>query len=52
MLAFISGIGLPELLIVLAIIVLLFGAKRIPQLFQAIGDSAKSIRDATSDDQN
>lgn len=51
MFAFISGIGVPELLIVLAIIVLLFGAKRIPQLFRAVGESTKAIRDATSDDQ-
>ena len=37
MLAFISGFGLHEVLIVLGVALLLFGAKRLPQLGRSMG---------------
>ena len=36
--------GMPELLIILAIIILLFGGKKLPQLSRSIGESMKEIR--------
>ena len=38
------GLGTWELLIVLAIVVLLFGATRLPQLGKALGDTVKNFK--------
>jgi len=45
-------LGPSELLIVLAIIVLLFGATRLPALGRALGETLKSFRAATTEDTN
>jgi sec-independent protein translocase protein TatA len=37
-------IGTPELLIVLLIVLLLFGAKKLPELSKSIGQSVKELR--------
>jgi sec-independent protein translocase protein TatA len=39
-------LGLPELLIVLAILVLIFGASRLPELGKGIGRGIKNFKDA------
>lgn len=44
MLAFIRNIGGPEILIVLVLVMLLFGAKKLPELARSIGASAKEFR--------
>ena len=44
-----SSIGLPGLLIILFIIVLLFGAKRIPDIAEGIGKGLKKFKDTQSD---
>lgn len=36
--------GLPELLIILVIVLLVFGAKKLPDLARALGASAKEFR--------
>lgn len=38
------GLGVPELLIILLILLLLFGASRLPKLSRSIGESAKELR--------
>ena len=38
-------IGLPELLIILAIIVIVFGANRLPGLGKGIGSAIKNFKD-------
>src|SRR5688500_12458350 len=40
-------IGLPELLIILTILVLIFGANRLPELGRSIGRGIRSFKDAT-----
>jgi sec-independent protein translocase protein TatA len=40
-----SRIGLPELFIILFIVVLIFGANRLPQLATGIGKSIRSFKD-------
>lgn len=40
----ILGIGAPELIIVLAIILLLFGGKKLPELFRSAGSSVRELR--------
>jgi sec-independent protein translocase protein TatA len=47
--AFIQGIGGPELLIILVIILLLFGAKKLPELAKGLGKSMKEFKKATQD---
>lgn len=44
------GIGATELIIILAILLLLFGASRLPKLSRSIGESAKELRKGMSDD--
>ncbi len=40
------GLGIWELLIVLAIVVLIFGASRLPKLAQGLGDGVRGFRKA------
>jgi sec-independent protein translocase protein TatA len=48
----ILGIGAPELLIVLAIILLLFGGKKLPELFKSAGTSVRELRKGLSGDED
>jgi len=47
MFALIGSLGLPELLIVLFIIILVFGASRLPELGKGIGKGIRNFKDAT-----
>jgi len=47
--AFIQGIGGPELLIILVIILLLFGAKKLPELAKGLGKSMKEFKKAAAE---
>jgi sec-independent protein translocase protein TatA len=49
MLAFIRSIGGSEVLIVLVIVLLLFGAAKLPQLARSLGASAKEFRRGAED---
>jgi sec-independent protein translocase protein TatA len=40
------GLGLPELLIILVIVVLLFGAGRLPQIGSGIGEGIRNFKKA------
>ena len=44
------GLGVPELLIILLILMLLFGASRLPKLSKSIGESARELRKGLSED--
>jgi sec-independent protein translocase protein TatA len=44
------GLGLPELIIILVIILVLFGSTRLPKLSRSIGESAKELRKGLKDD--
>ena len=44
------GMGVPELLIILVVVLLIFGPKNLPKLGSAIGKSVKSLRDGMSSD--
>lgn len=43
--------SMPELLIILAIVVLLFGAKKIPDLAKGIGKGIKSFKNEMKEDE-
>ena len=49
MLAFIGGLGGWEVLIILFVILLLFGAKKIPELARGMGRGIREFKDATKD---
>ena len=51
-LAGIFGLGGPELMIILAIIVLIFGANRLPEIGRGIGKGIRNFRDATREGQD
>ena len=42
-------LGLPELLIVLLIVILIFGANKLPQLGKGIGSAIKNFKDGMND---
>ena len=44
----IFGIGTSELLIILAIVLLLFGGKKLPELFKSAGTSVRELRKGLS----
>lgn len=49
MLALFGPIGLPEMLIILAIVILIFGANRLPELGKGIGAGIKNFKSSMSD---
>jgi sec-independent protein translocase protein TatA len=44
--------GLTEILIILAIILILFGARRIPDLARSLGSSMKQFKKGLNDEEN
>jgi len=42
-------LGLPELLVILVIIILIFGANRLPEIGRGIGKGIRNFKDATKD---
>ena len=45
-------IGIPELIVILFIVVLIFGASRLPELGRGLGKGIKNFKDATRDGMN
>jgi sec-independent protein translocase protein TatA len=43
------NIGMGELVVILIIVLLLFGAKRLPEVARSLGKSLKSFKDGVSD---
>ena len=48
-LGFFGGLGYGELLIVLFVILLLFGAKKIPELARGLGKGIREFKDASTE---
>ncbi|CAM3931327.1 twin-arginine translocase TatA/TatE family subunit [Flavobacterium sinopsychrotolerans] len=46
-----SSIGVTEILIILAVVLLLFGGKKIPELMKGFGSGIKEFKNAAKDDQ-
>jgi len=43
------GIGIPELIIILVIILIIFGAGKLPEIGGGMGKAIRNFRDATHD---
>jgi len=46
-LALFQDIGIPEVIIILAVALLLFGAKRLPEIGKGLGKGLREFKDAT-----
>lgn len=46
---FLGGIGLPEIIAILVIILLFFGAKKIPELMKSLGKGVKSFKEGVNE---
>jgi sec-independent protein translocase protein TatA len=44
-----GSIGIPELVIILVIILLLFGASRLPEIGRGLGKGIKNFKESTKD---
>lgn len=45
-------LGIPELLVILFIVILIFGASRLPELGKGIGKGIKNFKEATKEGLN
>jgi sec-independent protein translocase protein TatA len=45
-----GSLGVPELLVIFVILVLLFGASKIPQLGKGLGEAIKNFKKGLKDD--
>lgn len=43
------GLGTPEIILIIVVVLVLFGAKKIPELMQGIGKGVKEFKKATTD---
>ncbi len=43
------GLGMPELIIILVIVLVIFGANRLPQLGEGLGKAIKGFKKGVSD---
>ena len=44
-------LGLPELLIILVIVILIFGANRLPEIGRGIGKGIRNFKEANKEDE-
>ncbi|MBP8644560.1 MAG: twin-arginine translocase TatA/TatE family subunit [Syntrophobacteraceae bacterium] len=45
----IGGLGMPELIVILVIVLIIFGAGKLPQIGEGLGKGIRNFKKATSD---
>lgn len=48
-LAFIGGLGLPEILLIALVVLLFFGGKKIPEMMRGLGKGVRSFKEGMND---
>jgi sec-independent protein translocase protein TatA len=48
----VGNLGVPELLIILAIVVIIFGAGKLPQLGKGLGEGIRNFKDSMKEGQS
>lgn len=51
-LLFIGGLGMPEVLVIVLVVLLLFGGKKIPELMKGLGKGVRSFKDGMREVEN
>lgn len=51
-LLFIGGLGMPEILLIVLVVLLLFGGKKIPELMKGLGKGVRSFKDGMNEIEN
>ena len=46
-----AGLGAPELIIILVVVLVLFGGTRLPKLAKSLGEASKEFKKGVSDDE-
>lgn len=46
-----GAIGAPQIILIVVLLILLFGAKKIPELMKGVGKGIKEFKDATNEDE-
>ena len=46
-----GSLGFPELVVILVIVILIFGANRLPEIGRGIGKGIRNFKDATKEDE-
>ena len=49
---FIGSVGMPEVLLIVLVVLLLFGGKKIPELMKGLGKGIRSFKDGMKDVEN
>lgn len=44
-----GGLGAPEIILILAVVLLLFGGRKIPELMRGLGKGVKEFKDASNE---
>ena len=48
----ILGLGIPELVLIVVVVMLIFGPKNLPKLGKAVGETVKSVREGMESETN
>ena len=46
------AIGMPQIVLIVVVVLLIFGGKKIPELMKGLGSGIKEFKDASKEDEN